>query len=170
MQERRFTSAHNLGLQNLNQTPGNAVTSIVFINAYCTYLGVTIGLIFIGSESAIQIPQEMIHYGMTKTALLAVSRGLAESCQSLNVTVNTVMPGPTLTEGVTDFVSSMGQGKSVSEFEEEYFRTLRPTSIIKRFQTPEEIADIVTFLCSERASSITGAAIRADGGVVKSCF
>ncbi|WP_340613370.1 SDR family NAD(P)-dependent oxidoreductase [Xenorhabdus thailandensis] len=126
-------------------------------------------IVFISSESAIQIPKEMIHYGMTKTAQLAISRGLAETCVNTGVTVNSILPGPTLTDGVKNFVKGLG-GKSIEEFTEEYFETLRPSSIIKRFQSPEEIGDAVAFVCSERAASINGAAFRVDGGVVKACF
>jgi NAD(P)-dependent dehydrogenase (short-subunit alcohol dehydrogenase family) len=127
-------------------------------------------VIFISSESGIQIPTEMIHYGMTKTAQLAVSRGLAETCAGTGVTVNAVLPGPTLSEGVTEFVDKLSGGKPFAEFEAEFFRTARPTSLLKRFETSEEIANVVTFLCSPLASAITGTALRVDGGVVRACF
>ncbi len=126
-------------------------------------------IVFISSESAIQIPKEMIHYGMTKTAQLAISRGLAETTVGSGVTVNSVLPGPTLTDGVQDFVRGLG-GAGIEQFTEEYFRTLRPTSLIKRFQAPAEIGAAVAFVCSEQAASINGAALRVDGGVVKACF
>jgi NAD(P)-dependent dehydrogenase (short-subunit alcohol dehydrogenase family) len=126
-------------------------------------------IVFISSESAIQIPKEMIHYGMTKTAQLAISRGLAETTVGTGVTVNAVLPGPTLTDGVQAFVRGLG-GAGIEQFSEEYFRTLRPTSLIKRFQAPAEIGAAVAFVCSEQAASINGAALRVDGGVVKACF
>ncbi|MGH8383835.1 SDR family NAD(P)-dependent oxidoreductase [Pseudomonas sp.] len=126
-------------------------------------------IVFISSESAIQIPQEMIHYGMSKTAQLAVARGLAETCANSGVTVNSVLPGPTLTDGVKAFVRELG-GESIEQFTEDYFKTLRPSSLIKRFQKPNEIGDAVAFVCSENAASINGTAFRVDGGVVRSCF
>jgi NAD(P)-dependent dehydrogenase (short-subunit alcohol dehydrogenase family) len=127
-------------------------------------------IVFISSESALQIPAEMIHYGMTKTAQLAVARGLAETCSGTNVTVNSVLPGPTASEGVTDFVADLAkQGKmSAAEFEKEFFRTVRRSSILQRFIEPDEIANVVAFVCSPLASAINGAAVRADGGVVQS--
>jgi NAD(P)-dependent dehydrogenase (short-subunit alcohol dehydrogenase family) len=126
-------------------------------------------IIFISSESAIQIPAEMIHYGMTKTAQLAVSRGLAELTRNSNVTVNTVLPGPTLSEGVGGFVESLAkdQQKTVEEVKEDFFKTMRPTSIIQRFITTDEIANMVTYLCSPLAAATNGAAIRVDGGLLK---
>src|SRR4051812_16560542 len=129
-------------------------------------------IIFISSESAVQIPAEMIHYGMTKTAQLAVSRGLAESLAGTGITVNCVLPGPTKSRGVNEFVDALAKadGKSIEAFEKEFFETARPTSLIKRFETPEEIASMVTYLASPRASATTGAALRVDGGVVKSAF
>jgi NAD(P)-dependent dehydrogenase (short-subunit alcohol dehydrogenase family) len=129
-------------------------------------------IIFISSESAVQIPAEMIHYGMTKTAQLAVSRGLAEAVAGTGITVNSVLPGPTKSRGVEDFVEALGkvENKSFEEFEEEFFRTMRPTSLIRRFAAPEEIAPLVTYLASPLASATTGAALRVDGGVIKSAF
>jgi NAD(P)-dependent dehydrogenase (short-subunit alcohol dehydrogenase family) len=127
-------------------------------------------IIFISSESALQIPAEMIHYGMTKTAQLAISRGLAELTKGTNVTVNTVMPGPTLSEGVGGFLESLAkdQQKSTEEVEDDFFKTMRPTSIIQRFITTDEIANMVTYLCSPLAAATNGAAVRVDGGVLKS--
>ena len=127
-------------------------------------------IVFISSESGLQIPAEMIHYGMTKTAQLAIARGLAETCQGTSVTVNSVLPGPTASEGVTEFVSDLaGQQKmSAAEFEKEFFKNARPTSILKRFIEPDEIANVVAFVCSPLAAAINGAAVRADGGVVRS--
>jgi NAD(P)-dependent dehydrogenase (short-subunit alcohol dehydrogenase family) len=127
-------------------------------------------IIFISSESGIQIPVEMIHYGTTKTAQLAVSRGLAESCSGTGVTVNSILPGPTLSAGVEDFVKELSGGKSFEEFEKEFFTLHRPTSLLKRFETPEEIANLTVFVCSPLASGVNGAALRVDGGVVRACF
>jgi len=127
-------------------------------------------IVFISSESAINSPKEMIHYGMTKTAQLAVSRGLAEHCGGTGVTVNSVLPGPTHSAGVEDFVAQLGGGQSFEAFEKEFFRSVRPSSLLKRFETPDEVARLVTFVCSPVASAINGAALRVDGGVVSSCF
>jgi NAD(P)-dependent dehydrogenase (short-subunit alcohol dehydrogenase family) len=127
-------------------------------------------IVFISSESAIQTPVEMIHYGMTKTAQLAVSRGLAESCAGTGVTVNAVLPGPTHSAGVDEFVNQLSGGKPFAEFEKEFFSSVRPSSLIKRFATTEEVANLVTYVCSPLASATTGAALRVDGGVVRTCF
>jgi NAD(P)-dependent dehydrogenase (short-subunit alcohol dehydrogenase family) len=129
-------------------------------------------IIFISSESAVQIPSEMIHYGMTKTAQLAVSRGLAEAVAGTGITVNSILPGPTKSRGVSDFVETLAKtgGKSFDEFEKEFFETVRPTSLIKRFAMPREIASLVAYIASPLASATTGAALRVDGGVIKSAF
>jgi NAD(P)-dependent dehydrogenase (short-subunit alcohol dehydrogenase family) len=129
-------------------------------------------IIFISSESAVQIPAEMIHYGMTKTAQLAVSRGLAEAVAGTGITVNSILPGPTKSRGVGEFVSALAnsEGKSFEAFEKEFFEKFRPTSLIKRFAKPEEVASLVTYIASPMASATTGAALRVDGGVVKSAF
>jgi NAD(P)-dependent dehydrogenase (short-subunit alcohol dehydrogenase family) len=129
-------------------------------------------IIFISSESAVQIPAEMIHYGMTKTAQLAVSRGLAEAVAGTGITVNSVLPGPTRSRGVGDFVDQLAKagGKSFDAFEQEFFEKVRPTSLIKRFATPEEVASLVAYIASPLASATTGAALRVDGGVIKSAF
>jgi NAD(P)-dependent dehydrogenase (short-subunit alcohol dehydrogenase family) len=112
----------------------------------------------------------MIHYGTTKTAQLAVSRGLAEYCAGTAVTVNTVLPGPTSSAGVEEFVGRLSAGQTFAAFEKEFFKSIRPSSLIRRFETPEEVANLVTFVCSPRAYAITGAALRVDGGVVRACF
>jgi len=129
-------------------------------------------IVFISSESAVQIPAEMIHYGMTKTAQLAVSRGLAESVAGTGITVNSVLPGPTRSRGVGDFVEALAKadGESLEAYEKKFFETVRPTSLIKRFETPEEIATMVAYIASPLSSGTTGAAIRVDGGCLKSAF
>ena len=127
-------------------------------------------VVFISSESGIQIPKEMIHYGTTKTAQLAVSRGLAETCAGTGVTVNSILPGPTRSAGVEEFVTQLSGGQPFEVFEKEFFKNVRPSSLIQRFETPEEIAALVTFVCSPVASAITGTALRVDGGVVRACF
>lgn len=126
-------------------------------------------IIFISSESGIQIPAEMIHYGMTKTAQLAVSRGLAEITTGTNVTVNCVLPGPTASEGVSDFVSQMAQSQGITaqQAEANFFKEVRPTSLIKRFATPTEVANLVVFIASPLSSATNGANLRVDGGVVR---
>ncbi len=127
-------------------------------------------IIFISSESAVQIPAEMIHYGMTKTAQLAVARGMAETTAGTNVTVNSVLVGPTGSEGVTDFIDQLAaqQKTDRASVEKDFFQSMRPTSLLKRLIDPKEIGEFVTFLCSPLSSAINGAALRADGGVVRS--
>ncbi|SDG45492.1 SDR family NAD(P)-dependent oxidoreductase [Mucilaginibacter sp. P25] len=129
-------------------------------------------IIFISSESAYQIPEEMIHYGTTKTAQIAVARGLAELTKSTGVTVNTVLPGPTLSEGVGDFIEALAkdQGLSNTEVEKDFFTNVRGTSLIKRFITTEEIANMVTYIASPLSAATNGATLRADGGVIKTAF
>jgi NAD(P)-dependent dehydrogenase (short-subunit alcohol dehydrogenase family) len=127
-------------------------------------------LIFISSESAINTPVEMIHYGMTKTAQLAVSRGLAQLCAGTGVTVNAVLPGPTHSAGVEEFAGQLSGGKPFAEFEAEFFKTVRPSSLLKRFATTEEVANLVTYVCSPLSAATNGAALRVDGGVVQTCF
>jgi NAD(P)-dependent dehydrogenase (short-subunit alcohol dehydrogenase family) len=127
-------------------------------------------IVFISSESAIQIPAEMIHYGLTKTAQLALSRGLAELTAGTGVTVNAVLPGPTASEGVTDFVVRLAEkeNRSVEDFEKEFFEKMRPTNLLKRFATTEEVANMVVYVCSGAASATNGSALRVDGGTVRS--
>jgi NAD(P)-dependent dehydrogenase (short-subunit alcohol dehydrogenase family) len=127
-------------------------------------------VIFISSESGINIPVEMVHYGMTKAAQLAIARGMAETTAGTHVTVNSVLPGPTASEGAANFVEEISAERGITkeEVEKEFFETARPSSLIKRFSDPKEIGDFVTFVCSPLASSINGAALRVDGGVVKS--
>ena len=127
-------------------------------------------IVFISSESGINTPAGMIHYGMTKTAQLAVSRGLAESCAGTAVTVNAVLPGPTHSAGVEEFVEQLSGGKPFAEFEAEFFKTIRPSSLLKRFATTEEVANLVTYVCSPLSAATNGAALRVDGGVVQTCF
>lgn len=126
-------------------------------------------IVFVSSESGVQIPTEMIHYGVTKTAQIAVARGLAETLIGTQVTVNTVLPGPTASEGVGNFVAQLAadQGKDAATVEREFFSTARPSSIIQRFASPDEVAALIAFVCSAQASATTGAALRVDGGVVR---
>jgi NAD(P)-dependent dehydrogenase (short-subunit alcohol dehydrogenase family) len=127
-------------------------------------------IVFISSESAVQIPAEMIHYGMTKTAQLAISRGLAETTAGTGVTVNTVLAGPTASEGASEFIDRLAasSNQTKAEFEAEFFRSIRPSSLLRRFASPDEVAALVVFLCSPLSSATNGAALRADGGVVRS--
>jgi NAD(P)-dependent dehydrogenase (short-subunit alcohol dehydrogenase family) len=124
-------------------------------------------ILFVSSESGVQIPVEMIHYGMTKTAQIAIARGLAESVVGTGITVNSILPGPTRSEGVETFVAQMGGGGDSAAFEAEFFKSVRPSSLLKRFATVEEVASTIVYLCSPLASATTGAAVRADGGVVR---
>jgi NAD(P)-dependent dehydrogenase (short-subunit alcohol dehydrogenase family) len=125
---------------------------------------------FISSESGVQIPAEMVHYGMTKTAQLSVSRGLAESLAGTGVTVNAILPGPTRSEGVGDFFGKIAteQGVSLDQVERDFISTHRPSSLIKRLATVDEVANLSVYLASEQASATTGSAMRVDGGVVRS--
>ena len=126
-------------------------------------------ILFISSESAVQIPAEMVHYGMTKTAQVAVARGIAESVAGTAITVNSVLAGPTRSEGVEAFISKMGaqSGADSAAFEQEFFKSVRPTSLLKRFETTGEVANMVVYLSSPLASATTGAAVRVDGGVIR---
>jgi len=125
-------------------------------------------IVFISSESGINTPGEMVHYGMTKSAQLAVSRGLAQSCAGTGITVNAVLPGPTRSEGVADFFGKLAaeSGVGLDEMERRFFAEGRPTSIIKRMIDPAEVAALVAYVCSARAAATTGAALRVDGGIV----
>lgn len=129
-------------------------------------------IIFISSESAVQIPDEMIHYGMTKTAQIAIARGLAELTKGSNVTVNSVLPGPTLSEGVGGFIENLAkdQNKTTDQIEADFFKSVRPTSLIQRFLSVDEVANMITYIASPLASATNGAAIRAEGGLLKGAF
>jgi NAD(P)-dependent dehydrogenase (short-subunit alcohol dehydrogenase family) len=126
-------------------------------------------IVFISSESGLQVPVEMIHYGTTKTAQLAVARGLAERMRGTAVTVNSILPGPTASEGVAAFVRDLGaqQGLTPAEMEKKFFETARPTSLVGRFLSPDEVASMIVYVSSTAASGTTGASLRVDGGLVR---
>jgi len=124
-------------------------------------------ILFVSSESAVQIPAEMVHYGMTKTAQVAVARGIAETVAGTGITVNSVLAGPTRSEGVETFIAQMGAAGDSAAFEAEFFKTIRPSSLLQRFATIEEVANLIVYLCSPLASATTGSALRVDGGVVR---
>jgi NAD(P)-dependent dehydrogenase (short-subunit alcohol dehydrogenase family) len=126
-------------------------------------------ILFISSESAVQIPAEMVHYGMTKTAQVAVARGIAESVAGTGITVNSILAGPTESEGVGGFVEAIAkqQNKSKEQVEKEFFEIGRPSSLLKRFATVDEVAAMAIYAASARASATNGAALRVDGGVIK---
>lgn len=126
-------------------------------------------VVFISSESGVNIPKEMIDYGMTKTAQLAISRGLAEAVAGTGVTVNAVLPGPTRSEGLERWLgpAAEARGVSIEVIEKEFLDAMRPTSLIKRFASTEEVANMVVYVCSEQASATSGAGLRVDGGVVR---
>ena len=149
----------------------NVLSGVRLSRAYLPGM-LTVGwgrIVFISSESAVQIPPEMVHYGMTKTAQIAVARGIAESVAGTGVTVNAVLPGPTASEGVSGFVAGLAraQGTDAAAVERAFFRDVRPSSLIKRFASVEEVAALVTYICSDLASATTGSALRVDGGVVR---
>jgi NAD(P)-dependent dehydrogenase (short-subunit alcohol dehydrogenase family) len=127
-------------------------------------------VVFISSESGLAIPKEMIDYGMTKTAQLAISRGLAEAVAGTGVTVNAVLPGPTNSEGLSHWMKATAQSQGIAqeEAEQQFLKTMRPTTLINRFATTEEVANMVVYVCAEQASATTGAALRVDGGVLRS--
>lgn len=126
-------------------------------------------IVFISSESGINIPIEMIHYGVTKTAQIALARGLAETTSGTGVTVNSILPGPTLSEGVEKFISDLATKNKVSQTQQEalFFQDYRPSSLIKRFASVEEVASMVTYICSPLASATNGAALRVEGGLLR---
>jgi len=127
-------------------------------------------IIFISSESAVFIPEEMIHYGMTKTAQLAVSRGLAELTKGTNVTVNSILPGPTKSQGVGTFIDDLAKANnsSAEEVEKDFFNTARPSSLIQRFASVDEVANMIVYTVSPLASATNGASIRVEGGLIRS--
>ena len=127
-------------------------------------------IVFISSESGLQVPVEMIHYGVTKTAQIALARGLAEMTAGTNVTVNSILPGPTRSEGVERFVQELAESQGIQpeEVEREFFRSARPTSLLQRFSSPREVAAMIVYVCTPLASATNGAALRVDGGVVRS--
>lgn len=129
-------------------------------------------IIFVSSESALHIPAEMIHYGVTKTADAAVARGLAEALAGTGITANSVLPGPTASEGVSTFVAQLARerGVSAAEMEKEFFASARPTSLLKRFITPEEVANLIAYVASPLSAATNGSALRVDGGVVRAVF
>ncbi len=126
-------------------------------------------IVFVASESGVQIPVEMIHYGMTKTAQIAIARGLAETTTGTGITVNSVLPGPTRSEGVATFVDRLAaqRGIDFAAMEREFFESARPSSLLRRFITVEEVANMIAYVCSPAASATNGAALRVDGGVVR---
>ncbi|MEK6397970.1 MAG: SDR family NAD(P)-dependent oxidoreductase [Terriglobus sp.] len=129
-------------------------------------------VLFVSSESRVQIPQEMVHYGVTKAAQIALARGIAETIPASGVTVNSLLPGPTESEGVTAMVEKIAKDKGISaeEVEKGFISDARPSSLIKRFATVEEVASMAVYLCSEQASATNGSPVRVDGGVVKSAW
>ena len=129
-------------------------------------------IIFISSESAIQIPKEMIHYGMSKTAQISIARGIAELTKGTSVTCNSILAGPTKSEGVEDFINSLGakDNKTFEEVEQDFFKSVRPTSLLQRFADVDECANLICFVASSLSSATNGAALRVDGGVVQSAF
>lgn len=149
----------------------NVMSGVRLSRAYLPHMRATNWgrIIFVSSESALNIPVEMVHYGMTKAAQLAVARGIAESVAGTGVTVNSVLPGPTKSEGVGTFIADMAKQRGVDEaaMEDEFFKHVRPTSLLKRFISVDEVANMIVYLCSPAASATTGASVRVDGGVVK---
>jgi NAD(P)-dependent dehydrogenase (short-subunit alcohol dehydrogenase family) len=126
-------------------------------------------IVFVSSESGLQIPVEMVHYGVTKTAQIALARGIAESVVGTGITVNSVLPGPTRSEGVETFVKQLASSQQIDEatLEKRFFESARPSSLIKRFLTTDEVANAIVYLCTPAASGTTGSAMRVDGGVVR---
>lgn len=142
----------------------------LYLPSMCRHKWVRI--IFISSESGLHIPAEMVHYSVTKAAQIATARGIAESVVGTAITVNSVLPGPTKSRGIVDFIEALpgSEGKSFEQFEVEFFEKVRPASLIKRFAKPEEVAAMVAYVASPLSSATNGAALRVDGGVVKSAF
>lgn len=126
-------------------------------------------ILFISSESAVSIPSEMIHYGMTKTAQIAISRGMAELTKGTGVTINSILPGPTKSRGIEGFIADMAKenNSTPAQAEQNFFKDIRPASLIQRFASVEEVADTVAYYVSPLASATNGAAIRVEGGIVK---
>ena len=126
-------------------------------------------VVFISSESALAIPKEMIDYGMTKTAQLAIARGVAEAVAGTGVTVNSILPGPTNSEILSNWMKAQAtaEGITQTQAEQNFLQTMRPTSLLGRFTTTEEVANLVVYVCSDQASGTTGAALRVDGGVLR---
>jgi len=126
-------------------------------------------IVFISSESGLHIPAEMVHYGVTKSAMIALARGIAETTQGTGVTANSILPGPTRSEGISGFIESLAKEQDISqdEVETQFFRKMRPTSLIQRFADPREVAHLVVYVCSPLSSATNGAALRVDGGVVR---
>jgi NAD(P)-dependent dehydrogenase (short-subunit alcohol dehydrogenase family) len=144
----------------------NVMSGVRLSRAYLPHMR---AILFVSSESGLNIPGEMVHYGMTKAAQLAVARGIAETVAGTNITVNSVLPGPTKSEGVGTFVAQLAAAQQTSEaqVEQMFFRTVRPTSLLKRFLTVDEVANMIVFLASPAGAGTTGASVRVDGGVVK---
>lgn len=155
-----------LGLFNLNVMSGVRLTRHYLPRMVKSGWG---RVVFVSSESAVNIPKEMLDYGMTKTAQLAVSRGLAEAVAGSGVTINAVLPGPTRSEILGDFMAKQAEAEGITlqEAEQGFLQALRPTTLIKRFTTTEEVANLIVYTCSEQASGTTGAALRVDGGIVR---
>jgi NAD(P)-dependent dehydrogenase (short-subunit alcohol dehydrogenase family) len=149
----------------------NVMSGVRLSRAYLPYMRAKNWgrIIFVSSESGINIPVEMVHYGTTKTAQLAVARGIAESVAGTGITVNSVLPGPTRSEGVAGFVAQLAtqRGITEAEMEREFFETARPTSLLRRFATVDEVANMIVYLCTPAASATNGSSVRVDGGVVK---
>ena len=155
-----------LGLFQLNVMSGVRVTRHYLPRMVAKGWG---RVVFVSSESAVNIPKEMLDYGMTKTAQLAVSRGLAEAVAGTGVTVNAVLPGPTRSEILGDFMAKQAAANGITQQQAEqgFLEAMRPTTLIQRFASTDEVANMIIYACSEQASATTGAALRVDGGVVR---
>jgi NAD(P)-dependent dehydrogenase (short-subunit alcohol dehydrogenase family) len=162
----RIPDADWLGLFQLNVMSGVRVTRHDLPRMVKNGWG---RVVFVSSESAVNIPKEMLDYGMTKTAQLAVSRGLAEAVAGTGVTVNAVLPGPTRSEILGDFMAKQAEANGIPQYEAEqgFLKAMRPTTLIQRFATTDEVANMIVYICSVQASATTGAALRVDGGVVR---